>query len=71
LFVKVVVLVPFYSGKKMNLNEYVDDLVNLILKKINHGVSSQLQCAIHPDILFRYNTINLLVARRGVGRTLQ
>jgi hypothetical protein len=25
--------------------------------------------AIHPDILFRYNTINLLVARQGVGKT--
>jgi hypothetical protein len=31
--------------------------------------SSQLQRQIHPDILFRYNTINLLVARRGIGKT--
>jgi hypothetical protein len=29
----------------------------------------QLQTEIHPDIMFRYNTINLLVSRRGVGKT--
>jgi hypothetical protein len=31
--------------------------------------ASQSQTIIHPEILFRYNSINLLVSRRGVGKT--
>jgi hypothetical protein len=36
---------------------------------MNVDKKEQLQTEIHPDIMFRYNTINLLVSRRGVGKT--
>jgi hypothetical protein len=30
--------------------------------------SQQLQIEIHPEIRFKYNSINLLISRRGVGK---
>jgi hypothetical protein len=53
----------------MSLNSYVDEPVNGVLRKTKNNQSSQMQGAIHPDVLFRFNTINLLVARQGVGKT--
>jgi hypothetical protein len=53
----------------MSLDEYVD---NLIADRIADTVDDkykQLQTVIHPDIHFKYNSINLLVARRGKGKT--
>jgi hypothetical protein len=50
------------------------DYVNaLIQQQIDFGETPrsqvQTQAPIHPEIFFRYNTINLLVSRRGVGKT--
>jgi hypothetical protein len=56
-------------GRANSLDGFVNKLLNSVLKGVESGPSSQLQCPIHNDILFRYNTINLLVARRGVGKT--
>jgi hypothetical protein len=53
----------------MSLNSYADELVDGVLRKIQNNQSSQMQGAIHPDVLFRFNTINLLVARQGVEKT--
>jgi hypothetical protein len=53
----------------MSLNSYVDELVDGVLRKTQNNQSSQMQGAIHPDVLFRFNTINLLVAKQGVGKT--
>jgi hypothetical protein len=53
----------------MSLNSYVYELVDGVLRKTQNNQSSQMQGAIHTDMLFRFNTINLLVARRGVGKT--
>jgi hypothetical protein len=53
----------------MTLNSYVDELVGGVLRKTRNNQSSQMQGTIHPDVLFRFNSINLFVARQGVGKT--
>jgi hypothetical protein len=54
--------------KQLNLNSLTNKLIQSIINK-KSGSASQSQILIHPDILFRYNSINLLVSRRGVGKT--
>jgi hypothetical protein len=49
-------------GKKMNLTGYVNDLLSNIK-------TTSLQTLVHPEILFRYCSLNLLVSRQGVGKT--
>jgi hypothetical protein len=48
-------------------------IANRLIKKSGaiktESSSSQLQSQVHPEILFRTNTINLLISRRGVGKT--
>jgi hypothetical protein len=41
----------------------------LIKSKLSEDTSKRLQSKIHPEILFRYNSINLLISRRGAGKT--
>jgi hypothetical protein len=55
------------SLKPPSLTSRVDRLINKTLKNIDK--SKQLQTTIHPEIHFRYNSINLLISRRGVGKT--
>jgi hypothetical protein len=45
-------------------------LIERALKKAE-GLNQTVQSLIHPEISFRYNSINLLVARRGVGKTFR
>jgi hypothetical protein len=52
----------------------MDDLVAISRKKINKALkgvdkSEQVQSEIDPDIYFKRNSINLLISRRGVGKT--
>jgi hypothetical protein len=54
--------------KQSNLNSLTNKLIHSVLNK-KSGSTSQSQTLIHPDILFRYNSINLRVSRRGVGKT--
>jgi hypothetical protein len=56
-----------FSYIKMSLSRFVDGLIQTSLRNVNK--KQQLQSEIYPDIMFRYNTINLLVSRRGVGKT--
>jgi hypothetical protein len=49
------------------LNAIANKLINKTLKNIDK--SKQLQTTIHPEIYFRYNSINLLISCRGVGKT--
>jgi hypothetical protein len=51
----------------MSLSRYVDKLITNKIDGIDK--SQQLQSIIHPEIHFRYNSINLLISRRGVGKT--
>jgi hypothetical protein len=51
----------------MSLNDHVNRLIQYAIKNVDN--TEQIQSEIHPDIMFRYNTINLLVSRRGVGKT--
>jgi hypothetical protein len=44
-------------------------MIGKILKSESSNSASQSQVIIHPELLFRYNSINLLVSRRGVGKT--
>jgi hypothetical protein len=44
-----------------------DRLIQKVLARTNN--EQTLQTTIHPEISFKYNSINLLVARRGVGKT--
>jgi hypothetical protein len=49
-----------------------DKAAHLIQKALHDAAedkSLQLQTDIHPELLFKFNSINLLVARRGVGKT--
>jgi hypothetical protein len=50
-----------------DLSDYVSGLIEHSL--INNNPENQLQTIIHPEINFRYNSINLLISRRGVGKT--
>jgi hypothetical protein len=51
----------------MSLTNYVNNIISCTLANIDK--SQQLQTEIHPEIHFRYNSINLLISRRGVGKT--
>ena len=51
----------------MSLTAYVNKLISKTLKNIDK--TQQLQTQIHTEINFRYNSINLLISRRGVGKT--
>jgi hypothetical protein len=55
-----------------DLNGYVNNLISKTLKPNTNKDSnskSRLQGIIHPEILFRYNTVNLLTSRKGAGKT--
>jgi hypothetical protein len=55
--------------KKVSLNQKANSLIKKALLKANEEKSEQLQTEIHPELNFRRNSINLLIARRGVGKT--
>ena len=48
----------------MNLNELAD---SILTKK--HTKSDEVQNLIHPDIMIRYNSVNVLIGKRGSGKT--
>jgi hypothetical protein len=51
------------------LESKANRLIRKALKTASEDKSLQLQTEIHPELLFKLNSINLLVARRGVGKT--
>jgi ATP-dependent protease HslVU (ClpYQ) ATPase subunit len=51
----------------MSLTNYVNNIISSTLENIDK--SQQLQTEIHPEIHFEYNSIILLISRRGVGKT--
>jgi hypothetical protein len=51
----------------MNLDDVANYQINKVLKRIDK--EDQSQSIIHPDLNFRRNSINILVSRRGVGKT--
>jgi hypothetical protein len=51
----------------MSLINYFNNIISCTLANIDK--SQQLQTKIHPEIHFKYNSINLLTSRRGVGKT--
>jgi hypothetical protein len=51
----------------MSLTGYVKKIITDSLANIDK--SQQLQTEIHSEINFKYNSINLLISRRGVGKT--
>jgi hypothetical protein len=51
----------------MSLSEYVNSLISETLDSANP--THQLQTVVHPEINFRYSSLNLLISRRGVGKT--
>jgi hypothetical protein len=59
--------------KQRPLTSFTNNLIQTTLKKRDkrktRPSASQSQTIIHPEILFRYNSINLLVSRRGVGKS--
>jgi hypothetical protein len=50
----------------MSLTNYANKLIK---SKLSEDASKRLQSKIHLEILFRYNSINLLISRRGAGKT--
>jgi hypothetical protein len=51
----------------MSLTGYVNKIISKTLANIDK--SQQTQTEIHPETHFKYNSINLLISRRGVGKT--
>jgi hypothetical protein len=51
----------------MSLTNYVNNIISSTLENIDK--SQQLQTEIHPEIHFKYNSINLLISGRGIGKT--
>jgi hypothetical protein len=51
----------------MYLEKIASNKINNILKNIDK--TEQLQSIIHPDLNFKRNSINILISRRGVGKT--
>jgi hypothetical protein len=49
----------------------LDDIINTKLQKIMRKVDTEqeVQSIIHPDLMFKRNSINMLLSRRGVGKT--
>ena len=50
----------------MSLNEIVDTLIQ---SKKNSNITDQLQTEIDPEIRFRRNSVNLLIGKKGSGKT--
>ena len=48
----------------MSLNELADAILSK--KTVKHD---EVQSRIHPEIMWRYNSVNLLIGRRGSGKT--
>jgi hypothetical protein len=51
----------------MSLTNYVNNIISCTLASVDK--SQQLQTEIHPEIHFIYNTIILLISRRGLEKT--
>jgi hypothetical protein len=51
----------------MFLEKIASNKINNILQNIDK--TEQLQSSIHPDLNFKRNSINILISRRGVGKT--
>jgi pterin-4a-carbinolamine dehydratase len=51
----------------MSLTNYTNNIISCTLANIDK--TQQLQSEIHPEIHFKYNSINLLISRRDVGKT--
>jgi hypothetical protein len=70
----VLLVQSFFRQKKAFIaNEMLESKANKLIRKALRNAfedkDMQLQTNIHPELLFRFNSINLLVARRGVGKT--
>jgi hypothetical protein len=48
---------------KTALTGYVNDIITSTLQNVDK--SQQLHTEIHPEIIFKYNSINLLISRRS------
>jgi ribosomal protein S17E len=58
------------NSLKNNPSKSLSFLINkLIHSQLSEDDSKRLQSEIHPEILFRYNTINILISRKGIGKT--
>jgi hypothetical protein len=55
------------DNPKKSLSSLTNKLIRSQLSEDDD--SKRLQSEIHPEILFRYNSINLLISRRGIGKT--
>jgi hypothetical protein len=52
---------------KTTVTGYVNNIITNTLQNIDK--LQQLQTEVHPEIDFKYNSINLLISRRSVGKT--
>lgn len=50
----------------MNLSDYVDGVLS---QHISGDIDSEIQSVIHPELYFKRNSINLLIGKRGSGKT--
>jgi hypothetical protein len=55
------------TKSQMSLTNYVNNIISCTLANIDK--TRQLQTEIHPEIHFKYNSINLLISCRGVEKT--
>ena len=47
----------------------LDDVVDSLIKHVNESERDDLQTVIDDNIFFRYNTVNLIIGKRGSGKT--
>ena len=55
---------------KMNSLSFIRDVVNDTLNLKKNVTSNALIKAIHPDINIRYNSVNVIVGKQSLGKTV-
>ena len=47
----------------------LDSIVDKLLENTKTDINDQMQTEIHPDLRFRRNTVNLVIGKKGSGKT--
>jgi len=47
----------------------LDSVVDKLLENTKTDINDQMQTEIHPDLRFRRNTVNLVIGKKGSGKT--
>ena len=59
-----------YFYHKMSLSDFIRDKVHTTLKQRSRELSGAQIEEIHPDINIRYNSVNVIVGKQSMGKTV-